>query len=445
MSAPLSTEIFEIGPGRLEIDAAEIAVTHGPDRGLAIPLGVHPLSIGTDGDCDLVLHDRTVSSRHAEIRIGPRGYVVRDLGSKNGLRIGAVAIERAPLCDGTRLHLGSTELTVRALGGRHSIALASPGDFGGLAAQSVAMRALVAELAQLANADTTVLIEGETGTGKEVAAQALHENSVRERGPFVVLDCGAVPRPLLAAELFGHERGAFSGAMEARKGLLEQADGGTLFLDEITELPLEAQPILLRALDAKTVRRIGGNAANFDVRIIASTSRNLAEEVRAHRFREDLYFRLAVARVRLPPLRERREDIPALAHAFARECGIALPPELLALMTSYDWPGNVRELRNAVARATIRQDPESVLEAAGRPNDAFRGGLSDLPEARRQAIEAFEREYVREAIGRAGGSISRAAQLAGVSRQMFTRLCEKHGLRVRDRLSLVAERGRRTG
>jgi DNA-binding NtrC family response regulator len=444
MSAPLSTEIFEIGPGRLEIDAAEITVTHGPDRGLTLPLGMHTICVGTDGDCDLVLHDRTVSSRHAEIRIGERGYVVRDLGSKNGLRIGPVAIERAPLCDGTRLHLGSTELSVRSLGTRHTIPLASPGDFGGLSAQSVSMRALVAELAQLANSDTTVLIEGETGTGKEVAAQALHDYSARARGPFVVLDCGAVPRSLLAAELFGHERGAFSGALEARKGLLEQAHGGTLFLDEVTELPLDAQPLLLRALDSKSVRRIGGGAVAYDVRVIVSTARNLSEEVRAHRFREDLYFRLAVARVRLPPLRERREDIPALAHAFARECGVALPPELLALLTSYDWPGNVRELRNAVARAAIQKDPAAMLEATSRPPmslpAAFRGPLAELPEARREAMDSFEREYVREALARAGGSISRAAELAGVSRQMFTRLAEKHGLRLRDRLNLAASR-----
>ena len=442
MSAPLSTEIFEIGPGRLEMDAAELHVTQGPDRGVMIPLGLPALTIGTDPDCDLVLRDRTVSARHAEIRMGARGYVVRDLDSKNGVRIGAVAIERAPLVDGMRVRLGSTEITVKALGSRHSIPLASPGEFGGLCAHSVAMRATVAELGKLAQTDTTVLIEGETGTGKEVAAQALHDHSPRARGPFVVLDCGAVPMSLLAAELFGHERGAFSGAMDARKGLLEQADGGTLFLDEITELPLDAQPMLLRALDAKAVRRIGGSVVSSNVRMIASTSRNLAEEVRARRFREDLYFRLAVARVRLPPLRDRREDIPVLAHTFAREAGVSLSPELLALFTNYEWPGNVRELRNAMARAAVRPDAQMLLEETQRSPmqlpEAFRreGELPELPDARRDAMEAFERQYLREALARAGGSISRAAQVAGVSRQMFTRLCEKHGLRLRDRLNL---------
>jgi DNA-binding NtrC family response regulator len=433
----LSTEVFETGPGRLEIDAAELHVTAGPDKGLRFPLGADSLVIGSAPECELVLHDPTVSSRHAEIVAGRHGYAVRDLGSKNGVLLGQFPVERAPLADRMQLRLGQSTLTVRAFGRRHSIALQRPGRFGGLVAHSVKMRAVVALLEQLAPADATVLIEGETGTGKEVAAQALHEAGARAGRPFVVFDCGSVHRSLVADELFGHEAGAFSGAHEARAGLFEEAERGTLFLDEVGELPLDVQPGLLRLIEARSARRVGAShEVARDVRVVAATNRNLAEEVRAGRFRQDLYFRLAVVRLRLPPLRERPEDLPLLAHAFAAELGATLSPEMLALFAAYDWPGNVRELRNVVARLAVA--PDEALELTPRRGaradptivDA-RDALRPLSDARRLVVDEFEKRYLAEALERSGGNVSRAAELAGASRQLITRLCARHGLRGR--------------
>jgi DNA-binding NtrC family response regulator len=302
------------------------------------------------------------------------------------------------------------------------------------------MRAVVAQLTQLGPTETTVLLEGETGSGKELAAQALHAASARSGAPLVVFDCGAVAPTLAAAELFGHERGAFSGAAHDRPGVFEAAHGGTLFLDEIGELPLELQPLLLRAIEQRVVRRIGGRHDRAcDVRVVAATHRNLAEEVRAGRFRKDLYYRLAVARVRIPPLRERPEDLPLLARTFAAELGVALEPELIAVLASYEWPGNVRELRNLIARQAAQPASAAQLlreqSAAAAPADPlFAGvGLRPLHEARTYAGDAFERRYLLEALARAEDNVSRAAELAGVSRQLFTRLIAKHNLRVRDR------------
>jgi DNA-binding NtrC family response regulator len=440
MTKVLSTRIFEVGSPRLEIDAAEVRVVSGADRGLKMALGADSVRIGTAPDCELVLHDTTVSSRHAEIQIGARGYTIRDLGSKNGVVIETVQVERAPLVDGMRIRLGTTTLQVRSLGSKHALPLARAGTFHGLVAASVKMRAVVATLEKLASTDMTVLIEGETGTGKEVAAQALHRAGPRATGPFVVFDCGAVPVNLVASELFGHEKGAFSGASSTRGGLFEEADGGTLFLDEIGELPLELQPTLLRSLEKKTTRRVGGNVElSHDVRLIAATNRNLAEEVKAKRFREDLYFRLNVTRVRLPPLRERAEDIPVLAQRFAAEAGAPLSPEMLAVLAAHDWPGNVRELKNTVARAAFDGGAVAVTGPAGPGGIMSRrllydaGRLRSLPEARQLAADEFERVFLEEALAQAGGNMSRAAELAGVSRQMMTRLAAKHGLRAKDR------------
>ena len=437
----LATRVDESGPGRLELDAAELRVVAGPDRNLRQPLDEHGLVIGTAGDCGLVLHDPTVSSRHAEISLVSDGWIVRDLGSKNGVRLHGWPIERAPLAAGMQLRLGKTTLQVHALKGRHAIALERPGQFAGLVAHSVKMRAVVAQLTQLGPTETTVLLEGETGSGKELAAQALHAASLRAGEPLVVFDCGAVAPTLAAAELFGHERGAFSGAAHDRPGVFEAAHGGTLFLDEIGELPLDLQPLLLRAIEQRMVRRIGGRQDRAcDVRVVAATHRNLAEEVRAGRFRKDLYYRLAVARVRIPPLRERPEDLPLLARTFAVELGLALEPELVAVLASYEWPGNVRELRNLIARQAAQPASAAQLlreqsaASAASADPVFAGvGLRPLHEARTHAGDAFERRYLLEALARAEDNVSRAAELAGVSRQLFTRLIAKHNLRVRDR------------
>jgi DNA-binding NtrC family response regulator len=256
--------------------------------------------------------------------------------------------------------------------------------------------------------------------------------SSRRDAPFVVVDCGAVAPSLIAAELFGHEANAFTGAApHARPGLFEQAQGGTLFLDEVGELPIEVQPALLGAIERKRSRRIGGKQdIDHDVRIVAATHRNLKEEVRRGRFREDLYFRLAVARVRLPPLRERREDIVVLAESFAEECNVSLSAEARMLLASYDWPGNIRELRNVIMRMALAPSASLELtpEIASTPL-LHAGRIRPLQEARRIASEQFEREYLQLLWRQSGGDLSRAAELAEKARQHLGRLLAKHGIR----------------
>jgi DNA-binding NtrC family response regulator len=426
----LTTALIEGADPRLEIDEAELRVVAGPDKGARIELGARSLRIGTAADCALILTDPTVSAHHAEIALSSRGYLLRDLGSKNGVRLGGIQIHRAPLQPGVPIQIGATRLSVHGLRGRLSIPLAQPLVVGRLVAHSIAMRAVAASLERVAASDSTVLLEGETGTGKEVAADAIHRMSARAGGPFVVLDCGAVPAALIAGELFGHERGAFTQADHARPGLLESAEGGTLFLDEIGELPLDVQPSLLRAIEQRRSRRLGGGGEEraHDLRVVAATNRNLAEEVRGGRFRQDLYYRLAVVRIAVPPLRERREDIPILAERMAAELGLHLGADLLAALAAHDWPGNVRELKNAIERAAADVAP---IDQPAAPR--LHPDLKSLAEARRQAADAFERDYLARALAAAGGNLSRAAELAGVSRQLFTQLARKHNMRARDR------------
>jgi DNA-binding NtrC family response regulator len=301
-------------------------------------------------------------------------------------------------------------------------------------ARSAKMRAFVAGLERVANSETTLLLEGETGTGKERAAKALHARSPRNRGPFVTFDCAAVPPSLAAAELFGVEKGAFAGADLTRHGLLEAADGGTLFIDEIGELPLEVQPLLLGALERKHSRRLGGKRdIAHDVRIVAATNRNLAEEVRAGRFRQDLFYRLAVAHLRIPSLRERREDMLPLIEELARADGLELSAESLAVLAAYRWPGNVRELKHTLTRmaAQAKSARDAILGSGTASASALidnEGHPRPWLEARRLVTSDAEREYVQLLLAKTGGNLTQAAELAGISRQGLTKMAEKHGL-----------------
>ena len=432
VSTRISTEVVCGATSQLLVEKAELRIITGPDCGTSFELKPESILIGSASSCDLVLHDGTVSGRHAEIQFTTRGYFIRDLGSTNGVVCAGLSIDRAPLADGMRIELGETTLSVRALGEKRSFPLAQPGRLGGLVALSVKMRALVATLEQLAPSDATVLIEGETGSGKEVVAQTLHSLSRRKQGAFVVCDCAALTPSLAAAELFGVEKGAFTGANESRVGLIEEADGGTLFLDEIGELPAELQPLLLGAIGRKRSRRVGGKTDSVhDVRIIAATNRNLAEEARAGRFRQDLYYRLAVARVRVPPLRERPEDLPVLADVFASEVRANLSPEAILPLMAYEWPGNVRELRNTVSRLAVQ--PNGVAtEVRAAPLRSFvfdeQGRVRPWLDARRIAGSDAEREYFRIVIEQTDGHLTKAAELAGISRQSVSTIAHRHGL-----------------
>jgi DNA-binding NtrC family response regulator len=314
--------------------------------------------------------------------------------------------------------------------------------YGGLLGQSAAIREAFAVLERAAPTEATVLIEGETGTGKELAAEALHAHSSRADGPFVAIDCGAIAPSLMESELFGHVRGAFTGAAADRKGIFEEADGGTLMLDEVGELPLDLQPKLLRALEKREVRRVGASAARkIDVRVVAATNRDLRAEIERGTFREDLYFRLAVVTVRLPPLRARPDDIPMLVRHFVRCLAPDAPPpsaELVAALASRPWPGNVRELKNAVERALAMATPVEPGSAPGAVPAAESAGtlpgamesLLRLPikDAVERWTETFERAYLEDVLRRSGGSVSGAARLAGVNRRFVQRLMRRHGM-----------------
>ena len=335
----------------------------------------------------------------------------------------------AYLLGGELLRIGSTALQVEAEASALPAKIPTSTSFGRLIGASTEMRRLYPLFERLANAVVPVVIEGETGTGKEVLAEALHEQGPRRDGPFVVFDCTAVPPTLVESELFGHERGAFTGAVATRKGVFEQAHGGTLLIDEIGDLELALQPKLLRALERSEVRRVGGTQPiQVDVRILAATRRDLDREVAAGRFRDDSFHRLAVARVELPPLRRRRGDVVVLAQHFAGELGgegASLPPTLLWRFIDYGWPGNVRELRNAVARylAIGELDAGSrgseTSPAAGSLLERILALELPLAEARQRLLDEFEPLYVQHMSSLHGGNVTHAAAASGVARRYF--------------------------
>jgi DNA-binding NtrC family response regulator len=312
--------------------------------------------------------------------------------------------------------------------------------------RSTAMQIVFDVLAKAASSDATILLEGETGTGKEVSAEAIHLGSARKDKPFLVVDCGAMPPNLLESELFGHERGAFTGAVSSRQGVFEAASGGTVFLDEIGELSIDLQPKLLRVLERREVRRVGtNNHVPVNVRLVAATNRSLRDQVAAGKFRSDLYYRLAVVEVKLPPLRERLADLALLVDHIVRGLGTVdaatgarvRSPDFVEALSRHTWPGNIRELRNYLERCVALRDfspPRSTTGAhptiAG-PESAVNVG-QPLREAREAWVSAFERRYLEELLRQHENRVSAAARAAGVDRIYFYRLLWKHGLRTRE-------------
>ena len=419
-------------------DASFVFAVHtGPDAGKTWAVdgtSPGPAFLGTGPTSQLPLTDPTVSRRHISVEVQGSRLRIVDLRSRNGTRVSGVAIDAAFLEGGETLTLGQTVLFVERQKRAAMAPLPLRLELGRYVGASTEVRRLFPLVERLALSDLPTLIEGETGTGKEVMAESMHEIGPRKDGPFVVFDCTAIPRELMEAELFGHERGAFTGAQEARAGLLEQAEGGTLFIDEIGELDLSLQPKLLRVLDRSEVRRIGGDKViKVDARIIAATRRDLDAEVTAGRFRDDLFHRLAVGRIELPPLRHRRGDISLLAKKFAKDAGFApdrLSPQFLASLESLPFPGNVRELKNTVLRHLTLGDLHEI-EIVVPPEGDFLAAVieRDIPlaDARRLVGDELERRYTAKMLERTGGNVSRAAERAGIARRHFQHLRAKAG------------------
>jgi two-component system response regulator HydG len=412
-----------------------VTVLDGAERGKAFELdGTQParVLVGKSPACEIRLKDPEVSRRHAALDASRGVLHLSDLGSTNGTFVNGVRVVEAFVGDGDVVRLGDTTLRVDAKGTALDVPLSKATGFGAVLGSSVEMRRLYPLCERLAQSDVPLVIEGETGTGKEVLAEALHEASPRAAGPFIVFDCTAVPPTLAESELFGHERGAFTGAVSTRKGVFELAHGGTLLIDEIGELDLQLQPKLLRALERSEVRKVGSDRwMRVDVRVMAATRRDLDREVSEGRFRDDLFFRLAVTRVELPPLRMRRGDIGVLARHFWRELGggdSPIPYAVLQAFESHSWPGNVRELRNAVARrlalGELTRDERGLIEGGGTGDgDAIERVLGQhlpFPRARETLVREFERRYVERVLEEHGGNVSKAARASGIARRYFT-------------------------
>ena len=412
---------------RIEIARFRLCVVTGPDAPGDVESVTSDLTIGTDPAQDLPLTDPYVSSHHCVIRISDDGLICEDLDSTNGTFVSGIRVTRAVITPGDTIRVGATTLAVELPGDTLSEPLSRHDHFGRVLGRSAAIRRVFALLERVAATDATILIEGETGTGKSVLAEAVHERGPRAGKPFVVVDCGALPRNLLESELFGHERGAFTGAVETRVGLFESARGGTLLLDEIGELPIDLQPKLLRVLERRAIRRVGSNVeVPVDVRLIAATNRDLRCAINQRTFRSDLWYRINTVRVVIPPLRDRREDIEMLVARFYQQQldnPAARPPHaLVRTMMRGAWRGNVRELQSAVER--------SLMGFPCLDEGAATGARQGVPfrTAKNLAAQDWEKRYLSELLPAHDGNVSRAARAAKMNRSHLSELVHRHGL-----------------
>jgi DNA-binding NtrC family response regulator len=475
------TQVRDDGAGPVMLEHRHrLLVVEGPDRGLEVEVPATKLTIGTAPTNELVLADTTVSRRHCILSVEGDRYVLRDLDSTNGTVVDDTPVREAYLAPGARIRLGDTQIVFQPRKKWERVDVSRADHFGALYGTADAMRPVFSLLAKLAPTDLSCILVGETGTGKELAARAIHDHSPRAGKPFVIVDCGAISDNLIESELFGHERGAFTGADRQRVGAFEAAHGGTVFLDEIGELPVELQPKLLRVLERKEIKRLGASRhQDVDVRVIAATHRDLPGMVKTATFREDLYYRLAEVVVELPPLRDRLGDIALIAQRILDELGDEggqvhkLSEDAIASLARRPWPGNVRELRNVLKRAVVLASgptltasdlAQSNLRAGGRERtDGMRDsspGSSALPnnspsvamppsaappgepmevgdelpikEARDRWVAPMEREYLLRVVKRCNGDLDKAAEEAGIHRKSLERLLRQHGLKAGD-------------
>ena len=455
-----------------ELRKAKLVVLEGEDKGKSFEISKAKVYAGRSSVNDIVLSDASISGTHFEIRAEEEGFLLRDLGSTNGTRVGGCLLREVYLAPNATFRAGNSTIKLVPSDEVVEIPLHDEEHFHGVIGRSVAMREVFALLQKVASSELTVLIEGETGTGKERVARAIHDASRRKKKPYVVLDCSSIPRDLMESYVFGHEKGAFTGAVSQHQGAFEQAAGGTLFLDEIGELPLELQPRLLRVLENREFKRVGGaKTIRSDCRVIAATNRELRAEVADGNFREDLYFRLTVIQLHLPALKDRPEDIPLLVESFLDAVAerrpdrprMRLTADALDVLMSYPWPGNVRELKNVIERAASLSSGTSIdrsdlhlrgsilgpppgpgaalglhAPAAG-PQLAGGDGAGprmppidlsvDFKDAKQEVIDLFEQAYLARLMEAHEGNISQASRDTGLTRYHLRELLKKHDLK----------------
>ena len=409
----------------LTVMVARLTVREGPAAGAEVDLTRPKQTLGGPGS-DVVLDDPSLEPHHLSLHVA-RGRVSVAPGTGAVFVDGARARGVLPVYPGELVTAGATVFSV---GSEFVERDEARPRFGEMVADSLVMRGTFGILARMAAHTAPVLLVGESGTGKELAARALHDEGNRAGGPFVPVNCGGIPETLFESELFGHEKGAFTGATTKQDGAFQRAAGGTLFLDEVGELPLEAQAKLLRALETGEVRRVGGARVTYpDVRIVAATNRDLEEAVAEGGFRQDLYFRLAVLAVRLPPLRERPEDLAVISEAIAAKLGggVRVMPDAVEVLKMHDWPGNVRELRNVLTRAFVLNGPLVTRESVQFSPWSFPAGVVDQRSSA-NVLAAAEKEQLRQALAKHQGNRSAIARELGVARSTLIYKLQRHGL-----------------
>lgn len=452
------TELLKMDeiPDVVSLRKCQLVAIEGTDRGKKLTLNKNLTKIGKRETNDMILVDKTVSRNHVEIEYTSDSFLLRDLGSTNGTFLNGSRVKEAYLSPGDLIKIGNTTLEFVAFDEKIKIEPSDREEFGLMVGKSRKMRQIFSILEKISPTHATVIIEGETGTGKDLVARAIHENSHRKGKPFVVFDCSAVAPNLIESELFGHEKGAFTGAVKSRRGAFEEAGSGTIFLDEIGELTTDLQPKLLRALEQREIKRVGGNVPiGIDVRVICATNKNLRREIDEGRFREDLYYRLSVVKVSLPALRERPEDISALVERFLTRGRFNQLPDgtfkvrrveddALKMLSRYQWPGNVRELSNVIERAVSFVDGDTITKghldfvfaelAHGEERTERMKVDSDIPfkDAKQRIVEDFEKEYLAELLDRHRHNLSKAAREAKIDRKHLRNLLKKYGIPTKD-------------
>ncbi len=432
----------------------QLVVVEGSSKGRKLDLKDKRVTVGKKEDNDLMVEDRAVSRTHYEIVPSEDSFVLRDLESTNGTFINETKVREAYLAPGDIIRIGNSRIEFLAFDEKVQVEPSESTTFGRLLGRSRRMRQIFGLLERISPTSATVIIEGETGVGKEVVAQSIHDNSDRADKPFIVFDCSAVADNLIESELFGHMKGSFTGALATRKGAFEAANGGTIFLDEIGELSMDLQPKLLRALEQRQVKKVGSNdTVNIDVRVLCATNRNLRKEVADGNFREDLYYRLSVVKLYIPPLRERPDDIELLIERFLTEGHFnknsdgtlrvnRVEDDALKMLTRYQWPGNVRELANVMERVvplvpgdSIKgQDLAYVFQEIEREEDEVTEKLPEIDlglpfkEAKQKIVETFERDYLASLLRRNNYNISKTAREAGIDRKHIRNLLKKYGI-----------------